>query len=172
MPHPLPIFSQSDYLIQVVDINSHTEWQTVQIQISWLLRSQLIWISIVCKGRVYPGSAGQGLNWMVLKVNKCIWYFFFLAFFTRETTIVTSCLLSCTLSPFWKGICSKRKAFAPIGCNCFPFRVDPSQNGTKHLCQELPPLKMYPFTLRCILTLVLLNSDIPCFCKHWRSHLI
>ena len=38
MPCPLPIFSQSDYLIQVVDINSHTEWQTVQIQISWLLQ--------------------------------------------------------------------------------------------------------------------------------------
>ena len=25
-------------------------------------RSQLIWICTVCKGRVYPGSAGQGLN--------------------------------------------------------------------------------------------------------------
>ena len=31
-------FSQSDYLIQIVDIKSHTEWQTVQIQISWLLQ--------------------------------------------------------------------------------------------------------------------------------------
>ena len=38
MPCPFPIFSQSDYLIQVVDINSNTEWQTVQIQISWLLQ--------------------------------------------------------------------------------------------------------------------------------------
>ena len=38
MPHPLLIFSQSDYLIQVVDTNSNTEWQTVQIQISWLLQ--------------------------------------------------------------------------------------------------------------------------------------
>ena len=38
MPRPFPIFSQSDYLIQVVDINSNTEWQTVQIQISWLLQ--------------------------------------------------------------------------------------------------------------------------------------
>ena len=36
--HTLPIFSQSDYLIQVVDINSDTEQQTVQIQISWLLK--------------------------------------------------------------------------------------------------------------------------------------
>ena len=38
MPHPLLIFSQSDYLIQVVDKNSHSKWQTVQIQISWLLQ--------------------------------------------------------------------------------------------------------------------------------------
>ena len=36
MPHPLLIFSQSHYLIQTVDINSNTYWQTVQIQISWL----------------------------------------------------------------------------------------------------------------------------------------
>ena len=38
MPHPFLIFSQSNYLIQIVDTNSHTEWQTVQIQISWLLQ--------------------------------------------------------------------------------------------------------------------------------------
>ena len=74
MPCPLLIFSQSDYLVQIVAKNSHTYWQTVQIQISWLLqkptdldlhclqRSQLIWICTVCKGRVYPGSAGQGLR--------------------------------------------------------------------------------------------------------------
>ena len=61
MPHPLQIFSQSDYLIQIVYINLHTDWQTGQIQISWLFRSHLICIYPVCKGRVYPGSAGQGL---------------------------------------------------------------------------------------------------------------
>ena len=38
MPRPLLIFSQSDWLIQVVDINSNNEWQTVQIQINWLLQ--------------------------------------------------------------------------------------------------------------------------------------
>ena len=38
MACPLLIFSQSDYLMQVVDMNSNTEWQTVQIQISWLLK--------------------------------------------------------------------------------------------------------------------------------------
>ena len=38
MLSPLLIVSQSDSLIQIVDINSHTKWQTVQIQISWLLQ--------------------------------------------------------------------------------------------------------------------------------------
>ena len=38
MPRPFLIVSQSDYLIQIVDIISHTKWQTVQIQISWLLQ--------------------------------------------------------------------------------------------------------------------------------------
>ena len=57
MPQPLLVFSQSDYLIQVVDTNSHTEWQTVQIQISWL-----ICIYKVCKSETYPGSAGQVLK--------------------------------------------------------------------------------------------------------------
>ena len=34
MPRPFQVFSQWDYLIQIVDINSYTESQTVQIQIS------------------------------------------------------------------------------------------------------------------------------------------
>ena len=38
MPCPLLIFSQSNCLIQIVTINSNTKWQTVQIQISWLLQ--------------------------------------------------------------------------------------------------------------------------------------
>ena len=38
MQCPFQIFSQSDYMIQIVDINSHTKWQRVQIQISWLLQ--------------------------------------------------------------------------------------------------------------------------------------
>ena len=38
MPRPLLIFSQSDYFIQIAAMNSHTSWQTVQIQISWLLK--------------------------------------------------------------------------------------------------------------------------------------
>ena len=35
---PIRLLSQSDYMIKVVDINSYTEWQTVQIQISYLLK--------------------------------------------------------------------------------------------------------------------------------------
>ena len=35
MPHPLLISTQSDYLIQFFDRNSHILWQTVQIQIIW-----------------------------------------------------------------------------------------------------------------------------------------
>ena len=38
MPCPHLIFSQS-YLIQVVDTNSQTYWQTMQIQISYLLQT-------------------------------------------------------------------------------------------------------------------------------------
>ena len=38
MPHPHLISSQKDYLIQVFDRNSQIKWQTVQIQISWLLQ--------------------------------------------------------------------------------------------------------------------------------------
>ena len=37
-PCPFLTVNQSDYLIHIVDINSHTEWQTVQMQISWLLQ--------------------------------------------------------------------------------------------------------------------------------------
>ena len=63
MPCPLLIFNQSDYLIQVVDINSNTEWQTVQIQISWLLQKPTD-LDLHCLQRqgIYLGSAGQGLN--------------------------------------------------------------------------------------------------------------
>ena len=38
MPHPLLIVSQSDFLVKVVDTNSHAERQIVQLQISWLLQ--------------------------------------------------------------------------------------------------------------------------------------
>ena len=55
MQHPLLIVSQSDHLIHVVDTSSNTEWQTVQIQISWLL---------------HLGSAGLGLIHSILEKKK------------------------------------------------------------------------------------------------------
>ena len=60
MPHPL-IFSQSDYLIQVVDINSHTECQTVQIQISGHLKKPTD-LDLHCLKR--QGISGFSRRWL------------------------------------------------------------------------------------------------------------
>ena len=68
MPHPFQIFSQSDDLIQIVDINSYTEWQTVQIQISWLLQKATD-LALHCLQRQdKSGSAGLGLIFRVKTV--------------------------------------------------------------------------------------------------------
>ena len=93
MPHPLFIFSQSDYLIKIADINSQTEWLTVQIQISWLLRSQLIWIHTVCKCMIYPGSAGQGLimrrsSKQIFKMAAKAAILYFLAIFDLQVALI------------------------------------------------------------------------------------
>ena len=61
MPCPNLIFSQSDYLIRIVVINSYTNGKQCRSRSVGFFRSQLIWIYTVCKGSVYPGSAGQGL---------------------------------------------------------------------------------------------------------------
>ena len=50
---PLLICSQSDYLIQVVDINSHTEC---------LQKPTDRGSTLFAKSKVYLGSAGQGLR--------------------------------------------------------------------------------------------------------------
>ena len=80
MPHPLLIFNQSGYLILIIAINLHTWWQTVQIQISWLLQKPTD-LNLHClQNRVYPGSAGQGLNfsnlWAKTEDNKLMYLFF------------------------------------------------------------------------------------------------
>ena len=63
MPRPLLIFSQSDYSIQVVDTNSHSEWQTVQIQISWLLQKPTD-LDLHCLQR--QGISGFSRTWVKL----------------------------------------------------------------------------------------------------------
>ena len=66
MPRPLQTVSQSDYSIQVVDTNKHTEWQTVQIQISWLLKKQTD-LDLHCLQRLV--SAGPGLTLLAIQVS-------------------------------------------------------------------------------------------------------
>ena len=50
----------------------------------------------------------------------------------REITFVTSYLHSYTSVPFWKGVCSKSKEFAPLGSKFFPIRVDPFSEGSQN----------------------------------------
>ena len=81
MPRPLLIISQSDYLIKIVDIDSHTEWQTMQIQISWLLQKptdldlhclQRQGISGFSRTRVKPSILKIDLAWDVIIPNICV----------------------------------------------------------------------------------------------------
>ena len=56
------IFSQSDNLIRIVDTNSNTEWQTVQLQTSWLLKKPTD-LDLHCLQRQgISGSSRQGLS--------------------------------------------------------------------------------------------------------------
>ena len=83
----------------------------------------------------------------------------------------------CTTIPFWKGIYSKSKEFAPIGSKFFPFRKDPFSKGRLNTDDRiaLAPTRTPHSTLSITfirdtysLTLVLLNPDMPCFCKQCR----
>ena len=90
----------------------------------------------------------------------------FLPFCIREITLVTSCLLSNISSPFWKGIYSKRKEFAPkreqilsfwskpFGSKFFLFRVNPFSEGRKKNFGKVAsperiiiPIKSFPWKL-------------------------
>ena len=108
MPHPLLIFSQSDYLIQIVDINSHIEWQTVQIQISWLLQKptdldlhclQQQGISVFSRTRVNSLHASNFACFFV--VCGFFDFFFKFIFFKKifQEYHQTSILLSNSLDP-------------------------------------------------------------------------
>ena len=118
MPHPLLIVSQSDYLIQTVDISSHTEWQTVQIQISWLLQSQLICIYTICTGRAYPGSAGRGL--INTEVNLHCFKIIYTAFKHK----------------FWVLVYT-------LSLNIPVIRTNPCKCGYQSMCQQWPPRSDY-----------------------------
>ena len=124
MPCPLLIFSQSDYLIQVVDINFNTEWQTVQIQISWLLKNWLLLkptdLDLHCLQRqgISEFSRTRG-NISLFFHETIIWYpkngTVDFHHFRRIIIFVTSHVLSCTPSPFEKG--------SPLKEGTFPQKV-------------------------------------------------
>ena len=80
---------------------------------------------------------GIGYKWQI-----------FPSFLQTEIKFVTSCLLCCTGSAFWKEVYFKKKEFAPIGSKFFPFRVDPFQKGGKTILIELSSLKVYAFLLK------------------------
>ena len=61
MPQSRLIFSQSDYLIQIIDTNSHTKLQTVQIKISWLQKPTDPDLHCL-QSQGKSGSADLGLN--------------------------------------------------------------------------------------------------------------
>ena len=97
MPHPLLIYSQSDNLIQVVDTNSHTKWQTVQIQISWLLQKPTDLdlhclqngISGFSRTKVQLSMLGKYFSWWYFEI-----YFFSFIFFQKikSSTVCSNCL--------------------------------------------------------------------------------
>ena len=107
MPHPLLIFSQSDYLIQIVDINSLTKWQTEQIKISWLLLQkptdldlhslQRQDISGFSRTRVHPWVSEVNIS--ISEVGQ------------RDNSV------KIVFAPFWN-------VSAPKGKTIFPFTID------------------------------------------------
>ena len=68
-------------------------------------RSQLIWIYTVCKGRIYQGSAGQGLKWLKLFKTSCI-------LFAKK-----SCISSAVWACWTIFICYKKSVYCQIVFN-------------------------------------------------------
>ena len=60
---------KSDYVIQIVDINSYIEWQTVKIQISWLLHKPTDQDLHYLQRQGISGSAGQGLICLLISMS-------------------------------------------------------------------------------------------------------
>ena len=147
MPRPFLIVSQSDYLIQIVDINSHTEWQTVQIQISWLLQKptdlDLHCLQRQSISRLSRTRVKYQTEYCFVKRRLSGGWIYLVDFppFSSKPII------------FWKGVYSKRKKFAPMGSKFFPFidssfllEKNPFQKGCKTFLQSCHPWKCQ-FTL-------------------------
>ena len=113
MPRPLLIFSQSDYLIQIVDTNSNTEWQTVHIQISWLLQKPTD-LDLHCLQRQgISGFSRIRVNLVLLSMlgkNCCRHFEVFFLIFSQEIVFDIS-------KPIYREF-KKKKWF--VGCWIFP----------------------------------------------------
>ena len=72
MPCPFLISSQSDYLIRVFDRKSYIQWQTLQIQISWLLQKppDLDLHCLLRQGMLC--SAREGLNFFLFCISNFV----------------------------------------------------------------------------------------------------
>ena len=107
MPLPLLIFCQSDYLIRITAIIHILNGKQCRSRSVGFFRSQLIWIYTVCKDRVYPGSAGQGLRWSMSRKNV-YWGMWGKRSHRSASTIVLTTSLNYTVSTDSKGPSLKR----------------------------------------------------------------
>ena len=90
-------------------------------------------------------------GWFILEVDAFIlrWLgtLFSALFLQGRQLFVTSWLLSCKASPYWKGFYVKKKEFARGAILSF-WRRPLFRREAKTFWHELPPLKVYPFTLK------------------------
>ena len=91
MPHPLIIFSQSDYLIQIVAINSHGGGRVVRrCCVSYITgASNWYWLTV--------GQGLLSLKW-VREEGECFYFFCFSTFFPVPLSSLSLSFISSTLS--------------------------------------------------------------------------
>ena len=73
MSRPRQNVSQSDSLIQLIDMNSHTEWQKVQIRISWLLQKPTDLVLHCLQSQGISGFSRTRVNCGILLYNWRAW---------------------------------------------------------------------------------------------------
>ena len=132
MPRPLLILSQSDYLIWIVTINSHTEWQTVQIQISWFFKKptdldlhclQSQGISGFSRTRVKVTSHSVVAQFCFLSVHAFFICAVLLGLSLRGPSILHARLKNGTYCVMGSGV----RPYVRLSVNCFRFRQTPTR---------------------------------------------
>ena len=160
------LVQSSGKIAQIVD-TSHRDWWLV---IDFFYHARSVFIGDFRQFKIVRTVFFFFWNWFSYNSNTRINIYFlpvrtkgkstvldmlgwFSATFIRKKIFVISCLLRCILSPFLKGVYSKRKEFAPLGSKFFPFRVDPFPERRKKQIWHLSSLKKYSFLLTkgCIL---------------------